>query len=193
MGESKARLNRISRILAIIVCVIGLVMFVFGIGTYVFTSQQLGSQGITVSAATADDPGSLVGKPVNGPFTALAQANAINHHALAAGGGKTYAELPNVATSDGKTYNKDVAQESSTDGQAHAAGDPLSEQDAASYAARSTAQQAALLQASLFVSVLAFGVSVLIIALGLVLVMIALALLGTLPPKQKTQPASASD
>jgi len=185
MTETQARPGGLSKILAIIVCVIGVVMLVFGIVAFTFTSQQLKSQNISVAAVTADNPGSLAGKPVAGPFTALAQANAIKNHIAAATGGKSYAEMPNVATSNGVTYSRDVTQAASTDGQAHKAGDTLSAADAAAYAARSTAQQGSFLQASLFVSVLAFGVSVLVIGLGVVLVLIALALLGTLPKKRK--------
>jgi len=154
-------------------------MVLLGASVYAYTTQQLKSQGITVAAVTADNPGALAGKPVAGPFTALAQVNAINHHVLAATGGKTFAELGNVATSDGKTYSQDVTAAASTDGQAHSAGDALSDQDAATYSARQTAQSGSFLQASLFVSVLAFGVSALIMILGVLAVLIAATFLSS--------------
>uniref|UniRef100_S0DDL0 Aromatic ring-opening dioxygenase LigA n=1 Tax=termite gut metagenome TaxID=433724 RepID=S0DDL0_9ZZZZ len=153
-------------------------MFIVGIGVYAFTSSQLSEQKITVAAVTADDPGSLAGKPVAGPFTALAQVNAIKHHIASATGGLTYGELGNVATADGQTYNKDLTAEQSTDGQAHKAGDPLSAADAKTYAARDTAQQGSFLQASLLVSVIAFGVAVLIMGLGLMFIVISVALVS---------------
>ena len=188
MAETQAKPNRLSKVLSIIVCVVGVIMLVFGIFTYTYTTQQLKNENITVAAISADNPGALAGKQVAGPFTALAQANAINHHIANATGGKTYSQMPSVATTDGVTYSRDVTQAASTDGQAHAAGDPLSAQDKAAYAARSTAQQGSFIQASLFVSVLAFGISVLVMALGVVLVFIAVALLSSFcPTKQRTK------
>jgi len=174
MTEQPVKKNRATKALAVIICVIGVFMLVLGIGVYSYTGHQLKSQNINVAAVSADAPGALAGKPVAGPFTALAQINAISHHTALATGGKTFAQLGNVATSNGMTYNKDVAQSASTDGQAHSAGDPLSSDDAATYAARSTAQQSSFLQASLFVSVLAFGVSVLIAALGVIIGLIGI-------------------
>lgn len=176
--------RRLPRVLTIIVGALGAVMAVVGVSTYVFTAGQLSAQNITVAAITKDEPGSLAGKPVGGPFTALAQINAINEHMLAATGGKTYGELGNVATKDGATYSRDVPAASSTDGQEHKAGDALSKEDAATYSARATAQQGSFLQASLYVSVLAFGVSALIAGLGLVLVIIAVALWFSQSPRK---------
>lgn len=167
---------RLPRVLTIVVGALGVAMAVVGVSAYAFTSSQLSVQHITVAAVTPEDPGSLAGKPVAGPFTALAQINAINHHMLAATGGKTYGELGNVATKNGATYSRDVPAASSTDGMEHKAGDPLSESDSKTYAARTTAQQGSFLQASLYVSVLAFGVSALVAGVGLVFVLVALAL-----------------
>jgi hypothetical protein len=192
MTEKPTTTHSLPKILSLIVGVIGVLMVAVGITVFAYSSHQLGNEQITVAAVTADDPGSLAGKPVAGPFTALAQINAIDHHMRAATGGKTYAQLGNVASTDGQTYSKDVTVAASTDGQAHQAGDPLSAQDAATYAARSTAQQASFLQASLFVSVLAFGVSTLIIGLGVVVVLIALTLWASLR-SPRPAPAVAHD
>ncbi len=160
--------------LSVTIIVIGALMFVMGCVVYGFVSLELSSQGITVSAVSKDDPGPLAGKPVNGPLDALAQVYAIQTHLQQETGGKTYAELGNVATSDGKTYNADVSAENSTDGQAHNAGDPLSDEDAATYEARATAQTASTLEASLFLSVLAFGVSIFIAIMGVVVILIGI-------------------
>lgn len=173
-------LTRAPKILSIIVGVLGVVMLGIGIGVYAYTSSELGAQHITVAAITADAPGALAGKPVQDPVTALAQINAIRHHVSTITGGKTYGELGNVATSDGQTYNKDVTADTSTDGAAHQAGAPLSAADAQTYQARQTAQTASFLQASLLVSVIAFGVAVLIMGLGVILVVIAFAIGTTL-------------
>lgn len=151
-------------------------MVVVGASVYAFASSELASQHIMVAAVTDDDPGPLVNKPVTGPFTAMAQVNAIRHHANAATGGKTFSELPNVATSDGKTYRSNVTTANSTDGVAHMAGDSLSAADAKAYSMRQTAQYASFLQASLLTSVIAFGVSALIVGLGLIFMLISVIL-----------------
>jgi len=168
------------KVLSLLVGIIGILVVIIGISVYAFASSQLSSQHITVEAVTDDNPGPLFNKPVRGPFTAMAQASAIRQHSDAATGGKTFGELPNVATSDGKTYRSDVTMDNTTDGMTHKAGDALSATDAKTYAARATAQQASFLIASLFVSVIAFGVGALIVGLGLVIIVISLALLSTI-------------
>ena len=165
--------------LSIFVGILGVLMVIIGVSVYAFASSQLSSQRITVEAVTDDNPGFFYNDPVRGPFTAMAQASAIRQHADAATGDKTFGELPNVATSDGKTYRSDVTMDNTTDGQTHKAGDALSATDAKTYAARATAQQASFLEASLFVSVIAFGVGALIVGLGLTFIVVSLALVST--------------
>ncbi len=177
--QPTARVARTPKVLSLIVAILGVVMVVIGSGVYAFTSGQLAAQKITVAAVTAEDPGSLAGQPVAGPFTAMAQVNAIQHHLNSITNDKTYGELGNVATSDGKTYNADVTAEKSTDGQVHKTGDPLSAADAKTYSARATAQTASFLEASLLVSVVAFGVAALIIGLGVMFFLVGLALVFT--------------
>ena len=167
------------KFLSLFVGILGLLMVVIGISVYAFASSQLASQNITVEAVTDDNPGYFYDKPVRGPFTAMAQASAIRQHCDAATGGKTFGELPNVASSDGKTYRSDVTMDNTTDGQTHKAGDALSATDAKTYAARATAQQASFLEASLFTSVIAFGVGALIVGLGLTFIVVSLALVST--------------
>ena len=88
----------------------------------------------------------LPGASVADPFSAYAQAEIIKHHALAASEGKSYAEL-------GALVN-----------QAKAAGDTAA---ADKYQAqRNTVMNGSFLRASLFTSVLAYGVSLLVIGLG---------------------------
>ena len=52
-------------------------------------SQQLQAEKIVIP----DDAIAFQGQTVAGPFTAFVQADIIQHHALEASGGKTYAEL----------------------------------------------------------------------------------------------------
>jgi len=132
-----ARSSGSGRGLAIVVAVIGVVMVVAGAVTWYMVTDQLSAENITVS----DDADMLAGDDVNGPFSAYAQAEVINKHALEATDGKTYAEL-----------DQD---------------DPV----------REVAMSASFLRASLFTSVVAYGVAFMAIGLGITLFLIALALL----------------
>jgi cell division septal protein FtsQ len=133
-----ARQSRRPRVLAIIILVIGAIFIVAGGVTWFQVQNQLEDEKITV----ADDADFLAGDEVNGPFSAYAQADVINKHALEATNGKTYAEL--------------------------ARDDP----------ARQTAMSASFLRASLYTSVVAFGVAALAVGLGITLILIALALMS---------------
>ena len=130
------------RIVGLIAMIAGAIFAVVGVVAYVAVQQTLSDQKITV----ADDADMLAGKPVNGPFTAYAQAMVIGKHAKDIGKGKTYAELPQD--------------------------DPN----------RDTVMTASFLQASLFTSVVAFGVSVLAVVLGILLMLVGWALRRLDPP-----------
>jgi len=119
-----------------IVAVVGAVMLVAGGVTWFVVQDQLAAEKITV----AEDASFLAGNDVNGPLSAYAQADIINHHALEASGGKTYAELDRE--------------------------DPV----------RATMMNASFLRASLFTSVVAFGVALMAMALGAVQILIGVAM-----------------
>jgi hypothetical protein len=121
-----------TRIVAIIIMAVGACFAAGGLVTWFAVKTQLSDEKITVSA----DAEYFAGDEVDGPFTAYVQANVIEHHALEATGGKTYAEL--------------------------AKDDPT----------RQTAMTASFLRASLFTSVLAFGLSAMAVFLGIVLVLL---------------------
>ncbi|HEY2333001.1 MAG TPA: hypothetical protein VGH94_13870 [Acidimicrobiales bacterium] len=116
--------------------VVGVIAIVAGIVTWGVVRYQLSEQKITVSS----DAPFLAGKDVKGPFTAFAQAAAINEHALKAGNNKTYAELPQD--------------------------DPN----------RQTVMTADFLQASLYTSVVAFGLAGLVMALGVMFILLGVSL-----------------
>jgi ABC-type sugar transport system permease subunit len=124
------------KIAAVTAIVVGIIMAIAGVVTWVVVSNTLEEQKITVS----DDANCAAGDDVNGPISAYCQADIINHHTLGITGGKTYAEL---------------AQD-----------DPN----------RAVAMDSAFLQASLFTSVVAFGVAGMAFVLGIVLTLIGLAL-----------------
>ena len=130
LGSAKA--------LAVVVLVIGALMIVAGAVTWYMVQDELSAARITV----AEDADMLAGDEVDGPFSAYAEAEIIDEHALEATGGKTYAELDRE--------------------------DPL----------RETAMSASFLRASLFTSVVAFGVAAMAMGLGLTLILIALSLMS---------------
>lgn len=68
--------------------ILGVLLVVGGVGTWLVVSNTLVDQRITVS-----DDGCLAGRTVRGPFTAYCQAKVIESHTLEATGGLTYAEL----------------------------------------------------------------------------------------------------
>ena len=133
-------MSKMPRIVAIVSIVAGAIMIVLGVVTYFIVQEELADEKIVVS----DDADNFAGEPVDGPFTAYAEAEVIQKHALEAGGGKTYAEL-----------DQD---------------DPT----------RATVQAASFLRASLFTSVVAFGVAALVAALGVLFILLGLGFLGIL-------------
>ena len=132
------RVSRMSRTFGLVIALAGALMLIAGATTWIMVRNQLADEKITV----ADDARWFAGDAVDGPLTAYAQADIINHHALEASGGKTYAELDRE--------------------------DPV----------RATMMNASFLRASLFTSVLAFGVSAMAVGLGVLLALIGLALMS---------------
>ena len=114
----------------------GIALIVVGVVVWVMVSSQLRAENITVP----DDAMAFQGQTVAGPFTAYVQADIIQHHALEASGGKTYAELPQD--------------------------DPV----------RATMMNASFLRASLFTSVVSFGVAAFAIGTGMLSILFGLAL-----------------
>jgi ABC-type sugar transport system permease subunit len=116
--------------------VVGIIMAIAGVATWVVITTALADQKITVS----DDANCAAGDAVNDPISAYCQADIIDHHTQKITGGKTYAELDQT--------------------------DPK----------REVAMDSAFLQASLFTSVVAFGVAAMAFVLGIVLTLIGFAL-----------------
>ncbi len=114
----------------------GIALIVVGIVVWITVSSQLRAENITVP----DDAIAFQGQTVAGPFTAFVQADIIQHHALEASGGKTYAEL-----------DQD---------------DPV----------RATMMNASFLRASLFTSVVSFGVAAFAIGIGILSILFGWAL-----------------
>lgn len=115
-----------------------------GAAAWGLITKQLKDQRITVHP----DHGTLAGKPVAGPMTAFAQAEVVGQHAEHIGGGKTFAELSEEFMA------------------AQAAGDTAKAEELAG--PREMVMQAGFVRASLFTSVLAYGVSALAVGVGVV-------------------------
>jgi hypothetical protein len=129
--------------------VLGSLLIIGGVATWIVVSTTLADQKIVVS----DDASCLAGDEVDGPFSAYCEAMVIDKHALEATGGLRYAELDRE--------------------------DPK----------RQTAMTASFLQASLFTSVVAFGVAAMAIAVGVLFILIGLGS-GTSPTGSGTWPAA---
>jgi hypothetical protein len=113
--------------------VLGILLVVGGVATWVVVADTLGDQQITTS-----DDACLAGRRVADPFTAYCEAKVIETHTLESTDGLYYAEL-----------ERD---------------DPR----------RETALTSSFLQASLFTSVLAFGVAAMAVGMGLLFLLIGL-------------------
>ena len=118
-------------------------LVVTGAAAWAVISQQLKAQKIEVHK---DGPELLAGKPVAGPLTAFSQAAVIEKHALRMGQGRTFSEISEEWM------------------EATQAGDTARAEELAG--PRQMVMQANFLRASLFTSVLAFGVSALTIGIG---------------------------
>lgn len=127
---------RTVRLLATLVMIAGVLMLAAGAVTWFTVQSQLADERITVS----DDASFLAGDEINGPFSAYAEAQVIEKHALESSGGKTYAELDRE--------------------------DPT----------RQTVMTGSFLRASLFTSVVSFGVATMAMAIGVLLALIGYAL-----------------
>jgi hypothetical protein len=137
------------KLAAITSIVVGIIMAIAGVATWVVVTSTLSDQRITVS----DDANCAAGDDVNGPISAYCQADIIDHHTQEITGGKTYAEL------DSEDPNRAVAMDS------------------------------AFLQASLFTSVVAYGVAAMAFVLGIVLTLIGFALRTPAPAATATSTA----
>ncbi|QTE29932.1 aromatic ring-opening dioxygenase LigA [Pengzhenrongella sicca] len=159
--------NPMVKLIGLVLLVAAVVMVAAGATTWAFVTSALKDENITVSAVTEEEPGSLAGKPVAGPFTAYAQANAIAHHALAGAEGRTYAEL-------GEASNA-LKAELAADGKSEA--EIAEDEGVLEIAAqRTTAMNGSFLRASLFTSVVSYGVAALVMGLGLLFGLLGFAL-----------------
>ncbi|HVR79013.1 MAG TPA: aromatic ring-opening dioxygenase LigA [Acidimicrobiia bacterium] len=132
------------KIASIASIVLGVLLVIGAVGTWVVVSNTLSDQKITTS-----EDACLPNRTVAGPFTAYCEAKVIDRHALDSTNGLRYAEMDRE--------------------------DPL----------RQVAATASFLQASLFTSVVAFGVAAMAAGMGLLFILIGL---GMRDVEQRTSP-----
>jgi hypothetical protein len=134
--EPPAKKLGVVKVIGVLGILGGIALIVVGVVVWIMVSSQLRAENIVVP----DDAAAFQGQVVAGPFTAFVQADIIQHHALEASGGKTYAELGRE--------------------------DPI----------RATMMNASFLRASLFTSVVSFGVAAFAIGIGVLSVLFGWAL-----------------
>ena len=159
MSTTVARSTKPVAIIAILSMIAGVVLIIAGGVVWGIITNQLKAEEITVSA----DADMLPGKKVAGPFTAYAQAGVINKHALAGSGGLTYAELGAEAT---RLRDAGASQEEIDEVNAQ----------------RNSVMNGSFLRASLFTSVVSYGVSALVIGLGVMFILIGYAMNRLIAP-----------
>jgi hypothetical protein len=165
--------NKPVKLIGLIMVVAGLIMVVAGGVTWGLVTSQLKAESIVVAAVTPEAPGSLAGKPVAGPFTAYAQANAINHHALAGANNRTYAQLG----ADSKALTAKLTAAGATKADVAKDAGIIALKDA-----RDNTMTGSFLRASLFTSVISFGVAALVIGLGFLFGLLGFALIKVAAP-----------
>ncbi len=164
---SSTTTNRSVKLIGMLTIIAGVLMIVAGGATWFMVTTQLKAEHITVAAVTDKSPGRLAGKPVAGPFTAYAQADAINHHALEGANNRTYAQLGD----DANALKAKLAASGLSKEEVAKNPDVL-----ALAATRDSTMNGSFLRASLFTSVVAFGVAALVMGLGLLFALLGLAL-----------------
>lgn len=146
------------RVVGLLTVIAGIVLILAGGVTWGAITAQLSSENITVPG----DAAFAAGTKVNNPISAFAQADIINQHALAGSGGLTYAELGAKASE----LEKAGASE---------------EEVAEVRAQRTSVMNGSFLRASLFTSVVAYGIAALVIGLGVLFVLVGWALRRLVP------------
>jgi hypothetical protein len=165
---SSTTTGRPVKLIGLITIVAGVLMIIAGGVTWGMVTTQLKAENITVAAVTPQDPGRLAGKPVAGPFTAYAQASAINHHALDGANGRTYAQIGADATALKAKLKAGGASDA----------DIATNPDVVALATtRTTTMNGSFLRASLFTSVVSFGVAALVMGLGVLFGLLGFALM----------------
>lgn len=161
------------KLIGLFTIIAGILLIVAGGATWALVTTQLKAENITVSTITDENPGPLAGKLVAGPFTAYAQANAINQHALEGAEGRTYAQIGD----DARKLKAKLAADGLSKEEVAANPDVKALADT-----RSSTMNASFLRASLFTSVISYGLSALVMGIGLLFGLLGFALIKVSAP-----------
>lgn len=153
----------IAKLFGLLTIIAGVIFVVAGGVTWGAVASNLKAEEIYVS----DDADAFAGQLVDTPWEAFSQAAIINHHALTATGDRTYAELGAEISALKEQLAADGASEEEI----------AEDADVAELTGlRTTVMNASFLRASLFTSVVAFGVAALVVGLGIVFLIVGWAL-----------------
>lgn len=153
----------VAKLFGLLTIIAGVIFVVAGGITWGAVASNLKAEEIYVS----DDADAFAGQLVDTPWEAFSQAAIINHHALTATGDRTYAELG----SEISALKEELAADGATEEEI------AEDADVAELTGlRQTVMNASFLRASLFTSVVAFGVAALVVGLGIVFLIIGWAL-----------------
>jgi hypothetical protein len=173
-----SRSNGTVKVLGILIAIAGAIMIIAGGVTWGAVTSNLSQEKITVSG---DSP-NFAGAAVNSPWTAFAQAQIIRHHAMESSDNQTYAELGAAITAkqnelkDAGKSAEDIAKDA----------DVIALQQQ-----RTTVMNGSFLRASLFTSVVSFGVAFFAFGVGVVSILVGWALVKLASPAAAT-PAPAA-
>mgnify|MGYP005822602035 CR=1 FL=1 len=155
--------NGTVRILGILVVIAGAIMAIAGAVTWGAVTSNLSAEKVIVSKDVT-----FGGSKVNSPWTAWYQAAAIKEHSLKASNGLTYAEL-------GDAIN---AKKAELKAQGVSDADAAKDADVVALTGqRTTVMNGSFLRASLFTSVVSFGVAFFAFGVGVVSLLIGWALI----------------
>ncbi|MEO6142615.1 MAG: aromatic ring-opening dioxygenase LigA [Dermatophilaceae bacterium] len=161
------------KLIGLFTIIAGILLIVAGGATWALVTTQLKAENITVAKITDENPGRLAGKLVAGPFTAYAQANAINQHALEGANGRTYAQIGD----DAKALKAKLAADGLSKEEIAVNPDVKALADT-----RTSTMNGSFLRASLFTSVISYGLSALVMGIGVLFGLIGLALIKVSAP-----------
>lgn len=161
------------KLIGLFTIIAGILLVVAGGATWALVTTQLKAENIAVAKITDENPGRLAGKPVAGPFTAYAQANAINYHALDGANGRTYAQIGD----DARVLKAKLAADGLSKEEVAANPDVKALADT-----RTSTMNGSFLRASLFTSVISYGLSALVMGLGVLFGLLGFALIKVSAP-----------
>jgi len=155
------------KFIGVLVIIAGALMIVAGGVTWGMVSSQLKAEHIVVAAITPENPGRLAGKPARVLGSYRGDDDVFGFESLDGAGGRTYAQIGD----DAKALKAKLAADGLSKEEVAKNPDVL-----ALAATRDSTMNGSFLRASLFTSVVAYGVAALVIGLGVLFALVGVAL-----------------